>query len=99
MVTLSFPPFVSYTKEEDGSIKRKDCIDFRILDTLAEFYKFTVRTIFLSTILWVTTGGSKRASGRAVGSPDGKWVLDWRGAFIIFCTLFFFVVPSYHNLI
>ena len=87
MVTLSFPPFVSYTKEEVGNIKRKDCIDFRILDTLAEFYKITVRRILLKTILWVTTGGSKRASGWAVGSADGKWVLDRRGA-IIFCTLF-----------
>ena len=48
VVTLSFPPFVSTTKEEDREIKRRDCIDFRILDTLAEFYKISVRIIFTS---------------------------------------------------
>ena len=42
VVTLAFPPFVSYAKDKDGNIQRKDCIDFRILDTLAEFYKITV---------------------------------------------------------
>ena len=41
-VTLAFPPFVSYAKDKDGNIQRKDCIDFRILDTLAEFYKIRV---------------------------------------------------------
>merc|ERR1711974_421098 len=35
VVTMAFPPFVSYTKGED-------CTDFRILDTIAEFYKIRV---------------------------------------------------------
>lgn len=42
-VTLAFSPFTSYTKEKDGHIQPKDCLDFRILDTLAEFYNITVR--------------------------------------------------------
>ena len=43
-VTLAYSPFTSYTKVKDGRIQPGDCIDFRILDTIADFYKITVRT-------------------------------------------------------
>ena len=43
-VTLAFSPFTSYTKEKDGRIQPGDCLDFRILDTIADFYNITVRT-------------------------------------------------------
>ena len=41
-VTLAFSPFTSYVKESDGRLKPNDCLDFRILDTIARFYNITV---------------------------------------------------------
>ena len=41
-VTLAFSPFTSYVKETDGRLKPNDCLDFRILDTIAGFYNITV---------------------------------------------------------
>ena len=41
-VTLAFSPFTSYVKETDGRLKPNDCLDFRILDTIARFYNITV---------------------------------------------------------
>ena len=41
-VTLAFSPFTSYVKETDGRLKPNDCLDFRILDTVAGFYNITV---------------------------------------------------------
>ena len=34
----------SYTMEKDSKIRPGHCVDFRILDTIAQFYDITVRT-------------------------------------------------------
>ena len=83
-VTLAFSPFTSYVKETDGRLKPNDCLDFRILDTIAQFYNITVSpqgdwVPFVPLPITFPPGKYQGALRWSVGKADGERVLDRSG--------------------